>query len=69
MLAAAWASGCLSSFAPWAVYTVGWLYEAVTALTGAEPMMNRDKAARPRPPTARLPALWKRPPARRMDAL
>lgn len=32
------------SLPPWAVYAVGWFYETVTAVTGAEPALNRDKA-------------------------
>jgi nucleoside-diphosphate-sugar epimerase len=32
------------SLPPWAVYLTGWFYETATALTGAEPALNRDKA-------------------------
>ncbi|MBI4351809.1 MAG: NAD-dependent epimerase/dehydratase family protein [Elusimicrobia bacterium] len=49
------------SLPPWAVYAVGWLYEAVTAFTGAEPMMNRDKAREASAPNwTASPALWER---------
>ena len=47
------------SLPPWAIYTVGWLYEAVTAVTGAEPVMNRDKAREAAAPNwTASPALW-----------
>ncbi len=49
------------SLPAWAVYAVGWLYETVTALTGAEPMMNRDKAREASAPNwTASPALWER---------
>lgn len=49
------------SLPPWAVYSVGWLYETVTALTGAEPMMNRDKAREASAPNwTASPALWEK---------
>lgn len=49
------------SLPAWAVYAVGWLYEAVTALTGAEPMMNRDKAREASAPNwTASPALWEK---------
>ncbi len=49
------------SLPPWAVYAVGWLYEAVTALSGAEPMMNRDKAREASAPNwTASPALWEK---------
>ena len=49
------------SLPPWAVYAIGWLYEAVTALTGAEPMMNRDKAREASAPNwTASPALWEK---------
>lgn len=49
------------SLPPWAVYAVGWLYETVTALTGAEPMMNRDKAREASAPNwTASPALWEK---------
>lgn len=49
------------SLPPPAVYAVGWIYETVTALTGAEPMMNRDKAREASAPNwTASPALWER---------
>lgn len=49
------------SLPPWAVYAVGWLYEAVTAVTGAEPVMNRDKAREAAGPNwTASPALWEK---------
>ncbi|MDD2804177.1 MAG: NAD-dependent epimerase/dehydratase family protein [Elusimicrobiales bacterium] len=49
------------SLPPWAVYAVGWLYEGVTALTGADPVMNRDKAREAAGPNwTASPALWER---------
>lgn len=49
------------SLPPWAVYAVGWLYESVTALTGAEPVMNRDKAREAAAPNwTASPALWEK---------
>ena len=49
------------SLPPWAVYAVGWVYETVTALTGAEPMMNRDKAREASAPNwTASPALWEK---------
>ena len=49
------------SLPPWAVYAVGWFYEAVTALTGAEPVMNRDKAREAAAPNwTASPALWEK---------
>lgn len=49
------------SLPPWAVYAVGWLYETVTAVTGAEPMMNRDKAREASAPNwTASPALWEK---------
>lgn len=49
------------SLPPWAVYAVGWLYETVTAMTGAEPMMNRDKAREASAPNwTASPALWEK---------
>ena len=49
------------SLPPRAVYAVGWLYEAVTAVTGAEPMMNRDKAREASAPNwTASPALWEK---------
>ena len=49
------------SLPPWAVYGVGWLYQAVTAVTGAEPAMNRDKAREAAAPNwTSSPALWER---------
>jgi nucleoside-diphosphate-sugar epimerase len=49
------------SLPPWAVGAVGWLYETVTALTGAEPMMNRDKAREASAPNwTSSPALWEK---------
>lgn len=44
-----------------AVYAVGWLYEAVTALAGAQPVMNRDKAREAAAPDwTASPALWEK---------
>ncbi|MDD5210470.1 MAG: NAD-dependent epimerase/dehydratase family protein [Elusimicrobiales bacterium] len=49
------------SLPAWAVYAVGWLYETVTAITGAEPMMNRDKAREASAPNwTASPALWEK---------
>jgi nucleoside-diphosphate-sugar epimerase len=49
------------SLPPRAVYAVGWLYEAVTAVSGAEPVMNRDKAKEAAAPNwTASPALWER---------
>lgn len=49
------------SLPPWAVYGVGWLYQAVTAVTGAEPAMNRDKAREAAAPNwTSSPALWEK---------
>ncbi|MDA8130872.1 MAG: NAD-dependent epimerase/dehydratase family protein [Elusimicrobia bacterium] len=49
------------SLPPAAVYAVGWLYEAVTALAGTEPVMNRDKAREAAAPNwTASPALWER---------
>lgn len=49
------------SLPPWAVYAVGWLYESVTALAGASPVMNRDKAREAAAPNwAASPALWEK---------
>lgn len=49
------------SLPPRAVYAVGWLYEAVTAVTGAEPVMNRDKAREAAGPNwTASPALWEK---------
>lgn len=49
------------SLPPWAVYAVGWIYETVTAVTGAEPMMNRDKAREASAPNwTASPALWEK---------
>lgn len=49
------------SLPPAAVYAVGWLYEAVTKLTGAEPVMNRDKAREAAAPNwTASPALWEK---------
>lgn len=49
------------SLPPAAVYAVGWLYEAVTRLTGAEPVMNRDKAREAAAPNwTASPALWEK---------
>lgn len=49
------------SLPPWAVYAVGWLYEAVTAVTGAEPALNRDKAKEAAAPNWTCsPALWEK---------
>ncbi len=46
---------------PWAVYAVGWLYESVTALAGAPPVMNRDKAREAAAPNwTASPAMWER---------
>jgi len=49
------------SLPPLAVYAVGWLYEAITALTGNEPVMNRDKAREASAPNwTASPALWEK---------
>ncbi len=49
------------SLPPRAVYAVGWLYEAVTAVSGAEPVMNRDKAREAAAPDwTASPALWEK---------
>lgn len=49
------------SLPPWAVYAVGWVYEGVTALTGADPVMNRDKAREAAGPNwTASPALWEK---------
>jgi len=49
------------SLPPWAVYAVGWVYEAVTKVTGAEPVMNRDKAREAAGPNwTASPALWEK---------
>lgn len=49
------------SLPPAAVYAVGWLYEAVTKVTGAEPVMNRDKAREAAAPNwTASPALWEK---------
>lgn len=49
------------SLPPWAVYAVGWIYEAVTAVTGAEPALNRDKAREAAAPNwTASPALWQK---------
>lgn len=49
------------SLPPRAVHAIGWLYEAVTAVTGAEPMMNRDKAREASAPNwTASPALWEK---------
>lgn len=49
------------SLPPWAVYAVGWLYESVTALSGASPVMNRDKAREAAAPNwTASPALWEK---------
>jgi len=49
------------SLPPWAVYAVGWFYETVTAVTGAEPAMNRDKAREASAPNwTASPALWEK---------
>lgn len=49
------------SLPPCAVYAVGWVYETVTALTGADPVMNRDKAREAAAPNwTASPALWER---------
>ncbi len=51
----------LLTLPPWAVYAVGWLYETVTALAGAEPVMNRDKAREAAAPNwTASPALWEK---------
>lgn len=51
----------LLSLPPWAVYAVGWLYEAVSALGGAVPVMNRDKAREAAAPNwTASPALWEK---------
>lgn len=51
----------LVSLPPWAVYAVGWLYEAVTAVAGAEPALNRDKAREAAAPNWTCsPALWEK---------
>jgi len=49
------------SLPPWAVYAVGWVYEGVTALTGADPVLNRDKAREAAGPNwTASPALWEK---------
>jgi len=49
------------SLPPGAVYAVGWLYEAATSVTGAEPVMNRDKAREAAAPNwTASPALWEK---------
>lgn len=49
------------SMPAWAVYALGWAYEAVTAVTGAEPVLNRDKAREAAGPNwTASPALWER---------
>lgn len=51
----------LLSLPPRAVYAAGWLYETVTALAGAEPMLNRDKAREASAPNwTASPALWEK---------
>ena len=51
----------LLSLPPWAVYAVGWVYEAVSALAGAVPVMNRDKAREAAAPNwTASPALWEK---------
>jgi len=49
------------SLPSWAVYALGWVYETVTALTGAEPALNRDKAREAAGPNwTASPALWEK---------
>ncbi|MGD9641100.1 MAG: NAD-dependent epimerase/dehydratase family protein [Elusimicrobiales bacterium] len=49
------------SLPPAAVCAVGWLYETVTAITGADPVMNRDKAREASAPNwTATPALWEK---------
>ena len=49
------------SLPPAAVCAVGWLYETVSALAGAEPVMNRDKAREASAPNwTATPALWEK---------
>lgn len=49
------------SLPPWAIYAVGWLYEAASYLAGATPVMNRDKAREaPGPNWTASPALWEK---------
>lgn len=49
------------SMPAWAVYALGWVYEAVTAVTGGEPVLNRDKAREAAGPNwTASPALWER---------
>lgn len=49
------------SLPPAAVCAVGWLYETVTAITGADPVMNRDKAREASAPNwTASPALWEK---------
>lgn len=49
------------SLPPWAVYAAGWAYEIVSAVTGATPALNRDKAREaPGPNWTASPALWEK---------
>lgn len=49
------------SLPPAAVYALGWAYELVTAVTGADPVLNRDKAREAAGPNwTASPALWER---------
>ncbi|HNW45078.1 MAG TPA: NAD-dependent epimerase/dehydratase family protein [Elusimicrobiales bacterium] len=51
----------LLSMPPWAIYAVGGVYEAVSALAGAVPVMNRDKAREAAGPNwTASPALWEK---------
>ena len=50
----------LLSLPPWAVYAVGWAYEAISVI-GALPVMNRDKAREAAGPNwTASPALWEK---------